>query len=436
MSMRWKWTGFLPAWMVLSLVGATLWGQAPYPGPAPSPGPYPPVAPQPYLVPPGAAPAAPAMVPWAAGAPVQPAMYAPAPIPAAEGTVAGGPGWCPACGGIGCPYCMGDPSADFDLQGFWRRFLPYAPGGACTQRWFDLSAEFVNLKREDVSRTVNFTSDGILGPIVLSSSDLEFNEGHGFRASAALQLRAGLSLEGSYLGTFNWDTAASVTSPDDNLFSAFSDFGFNPFNGFDDTDGAAFHSIAYSSAIDTVEMNLRRRWVGPNCRLQGSTMVGVRYFQMEEEFLHVTDSPARNGHMDYFVAADNYMTGFQIGGDLWATVVPGVLVGGELKAGLFGNRVRQATTITANSIAEPVQEQVEARTVGFVGEANVAFIWRINQNWTARAGYEFLFVDGVALAIENFNDGPPFVAGQRTPFLNHNGNVFYHGFTVGLEWLW
>lgn len=33
--------------------------------------------------------------------------------------------------------------------------------------------------------------------------------------------------------------------------------------------------------------------------------------------------------------------------------------------------------------------------------------YRINYHWTFRAGYEFLFVDGVALATENFNATAP-----------------------------
>ena len=54
---------------------------------------------------------------------------------------------------------------------------------------------------------------------------------------------------------------------------------------------------------------------------------------------------------------------------------------------------------------------------------------------------DLIVVDGVALATENFNSGPPFItdptlAARRTPFFNDNGSAFYHGWTFGTEWLW
>ena len=47
-----------------------------------------------------------------------------------------------------------------------------------------------------------------------------------------------------------------------------------------------------------------------------------------------------------------------------------------------------------------------------------------------------LWLNGVALAPENFNTAPPFVTGARKPFLDDNGHVFLQGFTWGLEWMW
>ena len=76
--------------------------------------------------------------------------------------------------------------------------------------------------------------------------------------------------------------------------------------------------------------------------------------------------------------------------------------------------------------------------VSFVGDANVQALYRLNYQWTLRAGYNFLFVDGVALAPENFNTIPPFGPQfpNRQTFINDNGNVFYHGWNIGLEYMW
>ncbi len=65
--------------------------------------------------------------------------------------------------------------------------------------------------------------------------------------------------------------------------------------------------------------------------------------------------------------------------------------------------------------------------MAFLGDFNVTLLWRVSQNWTSRAGYMFLWADQVALASDNFNAGPPFVAGQRTTFIDNGSDVFYHG---------
>ena len=76
-------------------------------------------------------------------------------------------------------------------------------------------------------------------------------------------------------------------------------------------------------------------------------------------------------------------------------------------------------------------EREREDAVAFLGDFNVTLLWRISQNWTSKTGYMFLWADQVALASDNFNAGPPFVAGQRTTFIDNGSDVFYHGFTAG-----
>jgi hypothetical protein len=51
-----------------------------------------------------------------------------------------------------------------------------------------------------------------------------------------------------------------------------------------------------------------------------------------------------------------------------------------------------------------------------------------------RAGYQALFIDGVALAVDNFNTVSPFSV--RDSFLDNSGNVTFHGAAAGFEWTW
>ncbi|MBM3998826.1 MAG: hypothetical protein FJ297_04655 [Planctomycetes bacterium] len=339
-----------------------------------------------------------------------------------------------------------------------RNLGPYPGGGWCSPRWFDVAVDFMYLTREDTGRTVNFMSDGPAGMgapfIVLSTDNLDFDQGAGFRFSAALQVGASSALEFGYFGLFNWASAAAVTSPTDDLYSVMSDYGNNPppqvgppivRGGFTDTDSAEYGSIEYSSNFDSLELDFRRRWMAPNCRLQGSWLAGVRYFRLEEQFRHNTrvnypdpnggGAPPITGYMNYNVGTANSVTGFQMGGDLWATLFPGIQVGSELKAGIFGNHADQVTLIEAATLAGPLSETADRDSAAFIAEAGLMGNWRVNQHITLRGGYNFLYVDGVALAAENFNAAPPFVAG-RVVGINSNGDVFYHGFNAGFEWMW
>ena len=156
-----------------------------------------------------------------------------------------------------------------------------------------------------------------------------------------------------------------------------------------------------------------------------------------EDFRYLTFAPANPGWADFLVSTSNSMTGGQLGGDLWVCIMPGLSIGGEAKVGLYGNRATQRTTIDAQSFnGLQVREKLTEDGAAFLGDANVSLIWRLSQNWTFRTGYMFLWMSEIALASDNFNAAPPFVAGQRGVFINNSGEAFYHGFTAGFEYLW
>ena len=121
--------------------------------------------------------------------------------------------------------------------------------------------------------------------------------------------------------------------------------------------------------------------------------------------------------MDYDVATRNSLTGGQIGGDLWVCIVPGFKFGVEAKGGVFGNLAKQHTNIAADSLSTPIVEEVSTTKAAFALEVGVMFIYKINQNFTLRGGYQSVFVDGVALAPENFNASP----GRLVRFLGGHG---------------
>ena len=64
-------------------------------------------------------------------------------------------------------------------------------------------------------------------------------------------------------------------------------------------------------------------------------------------------------------------------------------------------------------------------------------VFDILPSLSLRAGYEVLFLNELVLAGDNFNQTSPYGnQGPREPFVNTNGELFYHGGHVGIEYCW
>ena len=311
---------------------------------------------------------------------------------------------------------------------------PYGEGGYCAPRWYDINIGTSFMSRDGVGRGVGLASDGIAGPIVLGTDDLAFDEEGSLLFDAAIQLQGGNVLEFGYHGLGNWATSKSVES-NGNLYSVLSNFGTAPFGGFGETDAANLHRMAYSTSFDSVELSLRRRWTGPNCRYQGSFLMGARYIYLLEDFLYHTSS--NNGSMDFAASTVNSMPGLQVGGDLWIAVAPGLSVGIDGKFGVLYNGTEARNVYTATSIPAPglVTDDDDGRAA-FMLDAKLLATWKLNANLTFRAGYQWLYLDGVALAADQFNPNPPFVSPQPPLTIYNSGDVLYQGFTATFEWMW
>jgi hypothetical protein len=158
---------------------------------------------------------------------------------------------------------------------------------------------------------------------------------------------------------------------------------------------------------------------------------------LNEDFVH-TISADSGGGMDYRVNTQNDIWGAQIGGDTYVCLTPRFKLGAELEAGLYGNGSKSNTRAVwregANGGPQSLLESVEDNDVAFVAELGAIGTFRLTPRTTIRGGYQLLYLDGVALAGENFNVASPF--SPRQAILDNNGNVFYHGATLGLNFTW
>ena len=334
------------------------------------------------------------------------------------------------------------------LAGCRGSLLPYGEGGIATQRWFDVSAEAIFLTRTSDVSNFNTTSLGAgSNNFVLSTGDVPLNDLRaGLGVQANIQVGAGSNLELVYFGLNKWESSASATSAVPNLFSFLSNFGTLPANGFDDSDRSFVHTLSYSSTLNNGEINLRRRWSEPAGFFQGSFLMGVRYLDMDEQARFTArgennNAAANNGprFLNYTTNTQNSLVGFQVGADLWYNIIPGVKLGVEGKTGLYNNRAHQNTQISANSLPNTVMEEVLSNQVASITQISPQVSYRLNHSWAFRSSYQFIYLDNVALATNNFNSVPPTDFGQnvnRVATINDNAAITLQGFSIGGEYTW
>lgn len=334
------------------------------------------------------------------------------------------------------------------LAGCRGSLRPYGEGGIATQRWFDVSAEAIFLARTTGASSFNTTSLGAgSNNFVLGAGNVPLNDlKGGLGLQANIQVGAGSNIEVVYFGLNKWENSASATSTTPSLFSFLSNFGTLPANGFDDPDRSFVHTLTYSSTLNNGEINLRRRWSEPSGFFQGSFLMGVRYFDMDEQAKFTArgennNALANNGprFLDYTVNTQNSLVGFQVGGDLWYNVIPGVKLGVEGKTGLYNNRAHQNTAVFANSLPNTVTEEVLSNQPATVTQISPQVSYRLNHSWAFRSSYQAIYLDKVALATDNFNAVPPTDFGLnagRVASINDDASIWMQGFSLGAEYTW
>jgi hypothetical protein len=333
--------------------------------------------------------------------------------------------------------------------------------------YFDVRAEVVYLKRESdaFGPDVDFSQEDLGGPIVLSSGDLEYDEEPGFRIIGRYDICPLAVIEFGYMGIYSYEDAARFEDPDGTLFSLFSanvpgepPFGVNPADVSDPggslpfTERAIEHSIEIVSTLQTAEISYRRYWVGYCPQVSGTWLAGFRYTRVGEEFeFNTVGTPNQpntvvNPRMEYSVDADNDLSGFQTGGDIWVALAQGLRIGAEGKVGLYGNHQSVENDIQLFDGDMVVPQQVfpldgpfgfDEFKAAFLGEASVDVVANVLPSVSLRVGYEVLFINSLALAGENFSERSPFGnQGVFVPVEEDDGELFYHGGHAGIEFVW
>ena len=323
----------------------------------------------------------------------------------------------------------------------------FAPAARPQQqaRWFDVAVDAVFMAREGGGATRELSRDGVggAGSSVISLGGGDLGEEAGMRFTASIPLNSGKVLEFGYMGLVSHEAAQTAPVGGGPYYSVLSDFGLNPSApgqyGFVGLDGVDYHSGSIESSFDSVELSFRRGWMDPNTGWQGNLLVGIRHITLSEMFSFKAGADASNLSFTYDSDVVNSITGAQFGADFWKKSSNGIEFGIGAKVGAYGNRMKVDSAYAGSAINPGYSPAVQNDDdVAFVFEANAMLNWAVNQNVTVRAGYQIVYIDGLALGSEQFSESPPFVSTGTTgnSGFTSNGDLLYRGFSVGMEWMW
>jgi len=277
---------------------------------------------------------------------------------------------------------------------------------------------------------------------VMSAGDLTSTIGTGARLLYGNYGEEDLGWEIGYLGVFGM-SAARVATSTLSLLEA-------PNLAFAQQSGLNSASVARAtdtSSINSIEMNLvfheydggyNRRSGRPWQRCEGydgghvDWIGGFRWANLADAAVlsmpHGTSPQAST----YSVNTSSNLFAAQVGTrgrmafERWA-------LEGWMKIGIAGTTLSQSQTMfDAISPSKPFRLPTSSDTVGMgmIADMNLSAVYRLDEVWGLRVGYNLMWLTGVALAPDQWDFTPNQAGGTG---INGSGSVFLSGANLGLE---
>lgn len=307
------------------------------------------------------------------------------------------------------PFAVWDDECDEETGECRTGFVAHRPNA-----WY-VSADFLPMTY-DPSQDLELARFAPAGPTALSTSDLDPEFDSGIRLVIGRTLWGCYQVEGAYQGTYAWRDDAAVADAGNTLSSVLTGFA---------NDGNALAETSVLAGMETAEFNVRAWLDMPPGPFDVSLLLGARYMNINERLAFAT-SPAVTDEV--FVQADNDLWGVQLGINMKWLVHPRAYIDFDAKGAICHNNASQATTFNAEDSG------ASGERTAFIGDFMVTANWQLSPAWSIRAGYQAIFVNGVALASENLRTNAPLLPEGGPGQLNDRGEVAFHGPVLGVMW--
>jgi len=246
----------------------------------------------------------------------------------------------------------------------------------------------------------------------------DFGYQEGVRLSVVRHLDCLDGWEGAFIGGLEWEKSGQLNGA--GLTSRLSSTTVN----LSEFSNATFQSQSYRSRLNGGEIN--RRWYGWDVI---STLVGVRYLSINEDFIFNSTGAGGAGFMS--VGTDNNMAGPQIGVDLIFPIGK-FSTRTTIKGSLMGNR-SETNVQLINAGTVEVANSSDTLKVASLLEMGYYLSYQATRRVRFYGGYEFLWLNGFATATSQVANP---ITSQTGSAVSTNNDVFFHGVSAGMEYLW
>ncbi len=274
----------------------------------------------------------------------------------------------------------------------------------------------------------------------LSTSNINPDFTPGVQATFGMPIGGGRALELDYFSLFPGNASAVVANSVGG-FMLNGDAGGNVFQNMDRV------AVQYTSWINSFALNFPcccgccdvccDECCSPEVRSQSfSWFAGFRYLNFGDRLNIAAQGagqfPGEQGA--YRVRTTNNLYGAQLGARMRRTRGRfGWDATGQ--AGIYGNDAQQSQLVTDFPAGSPALRNVSTSKAGvaFVGQGNLSGLYALTNVWNLRAGYNVIWIEGLAQATDQLNFNFASSSGNQ---VNNNGGVFLHGVNIGLEARW
>jgi hypothetical protein len=304
-------------------------------------------------------------------------------------------------------------------------------------------ALFLQRNNAAVDRPVVVDSTAPNGAVI-STGDLQSTIGTGARLLYGNYGEDDIGWEVGYLGVYGMSAAKEATSAGGSLEASDQVFatqtGLN--NGFSArvTDSSSINSIELNMVFHDYDGGYNRRSGRPAQRCEGydgghvDWIGGFRWANLQDEAVLSIPPGSSPQPSTYSVNATSNLFAAQVGTrgrmafERWA-------VEGWMKIGVAGTTLSQSQTLYDALSTTPFRQPQSSDAVGMgmIADMNLSAIYRFDDVWGLRVGYNLIWLTGVALAPDQWDFTPSQAGGTG---LNSTGSMFLSGANLGLEARW